>query len=100
MKPPQVSQLGLFAGHVGARATDHDSSHAAMDKLESSGKAQVQRELVLRLVQRWPGMSSAQLARLGEVDRHLVARRLPELRSDGRIKAMKPAGKEITWWPA
>lgn len=97
---PQVSQLGLFGGNVMARASDHDSSHRAADQLEASGKAQAQRELVLRLVKRWPGMTSAQLARLGEVDRHLVARRLPELRSDGRIKAMKPAGKEITWWPA
>ena len=70
-----------------------------MDKLESSGKAQVQLELVLRLVKRWPGMSSGQLARLGSVDRYVVARRLPELRTEGKVSAMKPAGKEITWWP-
>ena len=96
---PQVSQLGLFGGSPMARASDHDSSHIAADKLESSGKAQVQRELVLRLVQRWPGMSSGQLARLGAMDRYVVARRLPELRSEGKVNAVKPAGKEITWWP-
>ncbi|OFW99283.1 MAG: hypothetical protein A3E78_11900 [Alphaproteobacteria bacterium RIFCSPHIGHO2_12_FULL_63_12] len=96
---PQVSQLGLFGGHPMARATDHDSSHAAADKLEASGKAQVQRNLVLSLVQRWPGMSSGQLARLGAVDRYVVARRLPELRSEGKVSAVKPAGKEITWFP-
>ncbi len=95
----QVSQLGLFGGHVMARRSDHDSSHAAADELEASGKAQAQRALVLGFVKRWPGMTSAQLARLGSVDRHLVARRLPELRSEGKVTAMKPAGKEITWFP-
>ena len=99
MKTPQVSQLGLFGGHPMARATDHDSSHAAADKLEASGKAQAQRNLVLSLVQRWPGMSSGQLARLAGVDRHMVARRCPELRTEGRVTAQKAPGREISWWP-
>lgn len=99
MSRPQVSQLGLFGGHVMARASDHDSSHAAADELEASGRARAQREQVLALVRRWPGMTSAQLARLGAVDRHLVARRLPDLRSAGRITAAKIAGREIQWFP-
>ncbi len=96
---PVVSQLGLFGGSPMARATDHDSSHAAADRMEESGKAQAQRDQVLALVKRWPGMTSGQLARLGGIDRYIPGRRLSELRTEGKVTAMKPAGKEITWWP-
>jgi len=99
MTVPRVSQLGLFGGHPMARAADHDSSHAAADHLEASGAARAQRDQVLALVKRWPGMTSGQLARLSGVDRHMVARRCPELRSDGLVEAIKPVGKEIVWWP-
>ena len=94
------ADLPLFNQHPMARKSDHDSSHIAADKLEASGAAKAQREQVLVLVKRWPGMSSGQLARLAGVDRYMVARRLPELRTEGLVAAVKPAGKEIAWFPA
>jgi DNA-binding MarR family transcriptional regulator len=93
-------QPGLFFEHPMARTTDHDSSHVAADAMEATGTAQAQRHRVLELVRHWPGITSSNLARLGAVDRHMVARRLPELRREGWVTATKPAGREILWWPA
>jgi DNA-binding MarR family transcriptional regulator len=99
--PPRVLQPDLFSfqGHVGARATDHDSSHEAMDELERSGAAAIQRGRVLGFVRSWPGRTSLQMADLAGVDRHMVARRLPELVKEGLIRRDKPIGKMIVWWP-
>ena len=83
-----------------ARRTDHLSSHVAADKLEASGAAQSQRAEALALVTRWPGMSSKQLARLANVDRYRLGRRLPELLREGRVKAIKAGTREICWFPA
>ncbi len=93
------SDLPLFGGRPMARRSDHDSSHAAADRLEASGAAASQRAKALELVRRFPGMSSLQLARLGKVDRVMLARRLPELRRDGLVECVRAAGREIQWFP-
>jgi hypothetical protein len=100
MKPQVLdTQLGLFTAHPMARLTDHDSSHAAADRMQESGCARAQRDLVLALVRRYPGSTSLQLAELGRIDRYIPGRRLSELKKEGRVEAVKPEGKEIQWFP-
>lgn len=64
-----------------ARAYDLSSSHAAADAIETSGKAQHHREILLAVVREHPGLTSAEITQYCELDRWQVARRLPELRN-------------------
>ena len=88
-----------------ARATDPGSSHSAAADLVASGKLRAQRSVTEAAVKRHPGQSSLRLAELTGLDRHMLARRLPELAREGRIwrgpsapcgTTDKPA---CTWWP-
>lgn len=105
----RTEDLPLFAGplasaHPMARTTDPDSSHAAADKLEASGTAQRQRDEALALVQRWPGMSANQLARLSRpkcpaCTRNMLSRRLAELRTEGLVDCLRSGSRELRWYP-
>lgn len=81
------------------------SSHAAVDRLQSSGALSRQRAAVLALVQRYPGLSSKQLALTVEAqatgcDRPMIARRLPDLEERGFVKrGEKVRGAELRWFP-
>lgn len=93
-----------------ARRTDPLTSHLAGHAAEFGEAGQRQRERVAAGLARWPGCTSAELARrlTGAglpCDRYTVARRLPELaragkaeRRDSRICDVtgRPA---LTWWP-
>ena len=94
-----LEELPLFR-FANARANDALSSHKAVDKLEKSKGMLYQRGLVLRLVKEWPGKTSLQLAQLGNQDRHLIARRLPDLAKLNLVERRDPGdGGQITWWP-
>lgn len=80
-QPPEISPP-LFA----ARATDPHSSHAAAEEIESSGIAGRHRSLVYAEVRIRPGLTSDELAAKLGMDRHAVARRLPELERMGHIR--------------
>ena len=73
-----------------AHRKDPLTSFEAAEKAEKSGKAAGQRQAVLAAVKRWPGRTSAELADLMAVDRHMPARRLSELRDKGRIRQGQP----------
>lgn len=64
-----------------ARRSDPRTSHIAAAQLARSGALSRQQRVVLRLVERYPGRTSIELAELsgGDLDRYQVARRLPEL---------------------
>lgn len=91
--------------------SDPDTSREAARRMVESGKLNEQGEAVLALVLRWPGRTSAELAanaeaeRIPGIDRHIVARRLPEIERTGRIfrgaaVVCKANGtKAQTWWP-
>ena len=81
-----------------ARRTDADSSHAAADQLERSGRAAAQLQAVLDAVRRHGGSTSKELAELAGLDRHLVGRRLPELAAQGLVHRVAIQGHEIRWW--
>lgn len=69
-----------------ARRNDPSTSKAAGKRVEKSGKAARQRELVLELVRDNPGKTSLELWQLsGLSDRYVCSRRLPELRERGLI---------------
>jgi len=68
-----------------ARRTDAASSIEAARQLESSGTIDQQQARVLAAVRAFPGQSSLAIAEHARLDRHLVARRLPELGRMGLV---------------
>jgi len=82
-----------------ARRTDPLSSHLAAAR--HAPAAQSNKALLYEWVCRYPGYSSNQIADAIGMERHEVARRLPDLRHDGLLESRVPVGGgELTWWPA
>jgi len=69
---------------------DPETSHLAAKQVTESGRRKVQLERVLNLVKRYPLCTSAELAKFGKEDRHLVARRLPELTEGHLVSRRTP----------
>ena len=74
-----------------ARATDPRSSHDAAQAHVASGTHAEQKAAVLSLVRAKPDATSAELALVAEttaipLDRYAVARRLPDLEKDGKVR--------------
>ena len=86
-----------------ARRTDPATSHEAAAAIAESGELGRQQRLVLEGVRRWPGLTSLELATKLGLDRHQVARRLPELLSRGFARQGEPrrvaARSGLSWWP-
>lgn len=68
-----------------ARKSDEPTSHAAAREVTESGRREGQLLAVLALVRKYPGRTSLELASLSKLDRHVIARRLPELETAGYI---------------
>jgi len=91
-----------------ARRRDPSSSHSAADQMNLTGMTKYQRDLVLRLVLAYPGMTSLELSRLPvcPLDRYQIARRAAELAEDkqiqkGAIRKDQETGRPSeTLWPA
>lgn len=93
-----------------ARNSDPVSSHVAAAAITRSGVAQAQAQRVLAALQRFPGSTSAELAKSAQIERYAVARRLPELREEGLVDRREPTpdtkpcrvgGKRACrWYPA
>ena len=66
---------------INARNTDPLSSHLAGQDIDNSGIAGTQRQLALKAVRAHQGYTSKELASTTNLDRYMLARRLPELRS-------------------
>jgi hypothetical protein len=91
-----------------ARNTDPVSSHEAADNIVSSGKLAQQKAVVLkalRMFQRAHGpATSAEPAKHYEMDRYMVAKRLPDLekmdlvRKSDEMKKCSVGGKRATAW--
>jgi predicted ArsR family transcriptional regulator len=87
-----------------ARSSDPQSSHIAAAEVTSSGRrANQKRALLAWLRGQSQAMTSAEIAVAAEMDRHAVARRLPDLARDGLVKRcpMRTCGAmgtpAITW---
>ena len=84
-----------------ARNTDPLSSHLAGEEVTVSGKRKRQIDFVVRLVKRKEGLTSAELAKKHGIDRHMVARRLPdaiELKKGDSRKCNVSGRLAVTWW--
>lgn len=66
-----------------ARATDPVTSHIAAEEVTKSGLRGRQQKEVYEALRKFPGRTSAELAVVACLDRHAVARRLPELKKAG-----------------
>ena len=72
-----------------ARNSDPHTSHAAAREAERSGRAERQRQIVLRCVKRHAAdrpRTSMELAACMRLDRYMVARRLPELEKARQVR--------------
>lgn len=94
-----MSATGLLFKPAGARATDPESSHAAADRMETSGALSKQREIALRAVIAHPGYTSKEIAAASGLDRYMLARRLPELQELGYLRRDKTKARGVRWWP-
>jgi len=92
-----MEQPGLFDRPPRARTRDPLSSHRSADELERSGRGAQQSALVLDLVRRTQGLTSAELSARHGVDRHMVARRLSELERRGLVRRIEYGSKQIRW---
>lgn len=90
-----------------ARNSDPVSSHEAADEIVASGKQTQQKQSVLNALkshmEEHGPATSAELARLFNMDRYMVARRLPDLEKDRAVvrrgmKRCSVSGKQATAW--
>ena len=100
-----MNQTTLFRFPPATRRTDPDSSRQAELEITCSGARVHQAEIVLDLVRRKPGRTSAEYSMHCNLDRWQIARRLPELAAAGLAHkgAMRKCGLSkrsgLTWWP-
>ena len=109
----QVTQWDLFptqfrrrrVATAAARRTDPESSHAAAAHITRTGKRGAQQDQATAAVRQFPGCTSFALAMRTGLDRYMLARRLPECESAGRVRRgelrhCRVTGRlALTWWP-
>ena len=79
-----------------SRRTDPVSSHEAAAEHVQSGRNAAQKTVVLDGLSAYSNVTSDELARLLRVDRYMVARRLPELESEGLVMRSGSRPSEIS----
>lgn len=80
-----------------AATRDPLSSHAAATEAERSGLIGRQCATVLALVRSTPGLTSAELSARHGIDRHVVARRLPDLERSGLVRRIEYGARQVRW---
>lgn len=89
-----------------ARATDPTTSHLAAAEHTASGKRGHQQAQAVAAVRAFPGRTSFELALATDLDRYMLARRLPECETGRAVKRGEPkrcsvTGKlAMTWYAA
>lgn len=88
-----------------ARRDDPESSKESAQRLVESGQLKGQKQAVYLALRRFPGSTSAELAKRADLTRHLTGRRLPDLERAGLVRRgdLRPCscgkGRAVTWWP-
>jgi Mn-dependent DtxR family transcriptional regulator len=80
-----------------SKRNDPLSSYVAGDRHHLSGKAESNRQMILEFMKDKQPMTSKQIALKMGMDRHEVARRLPEMERKGQVMR-QDRGKEETVW--
>ena len=81
------------------RPTDGDGSRMAAQRHHASGRRQSNISEVVSLVKLFPGSTSNELALHTTLERHEIARRLPDAQNAGLVHGVKPDRGEIRWYP-
>lgn len=97
MIQPDLFETSPYLRHPKARRSDPISSHLAGTENERSGRAATQRDQVLRALRNQPNSTTKELAEMSGLDRHMVARRMPELEQRGLARGLRLPGG-IQWW--
>lgn len=88
-----------------ARRSDPETSHLAAEEITRSGARGHQQSQVIAAVRAFPGCTSFELAMKTDLERYMVARRLPECVTASAVYKGEPkhcpvTGKlALTWWP-
>lgn len=88
-----------------ARRTDPATSHLAAEHVTSSGKRGQQQAQATAAVRAMPGLTSFELAMKTNLDRYMLARRLPECVTagtvrKGHVRTCSITGRQaMTWFP-
>jgi len=98
----------IRAAHPATLAANADpiSSHLAAAEITASGRRDSQkREILESLRAESAPVTSMELARAAGIDRHTVARRLPDLERDGRVERgpmrdCRASGRPCVTWRA
>jgi DNA-binding MarR family transcriptional regulator len=77
-----------------ARTTDPQSSHDAAERVRPLIPGQ--KRLVLEALREHGPHTSKDLARLADLDRYMVARRLPDMERDGLVERV-PGEVPVVW---
>jgi predicted ArsR family transcriptional regulator len=98
-----VSAPALLANTPAARATDPDTSHQAAAEITADGTRAAQQQRTLDGVTRYPGLTSRELAQRLGMDRHAIARRLPELEAadlvqKDQVRRCSIGGRSAVTW--
>jgi len=80
-----------------SRTSDPLSSYVAGDRHHLSGKAESHRQQILEFMRGKRPMTSKQIALEMGMDRHEVARRLPEMARKGLVMRQDRKGEETVW---
>jgi predicted HTH transcriptional regulator len=81
-----------------SRTSDPLSSYVAGDRHHLSGKAESHRQQILEFMRGKRPMTSKQIALEMGMDRHEVARRLPEMARKGLVMRQDRNGGETLWY--
>lgn len=104
--PPAVGRNWGLPPLPRAARTDPVTSHDSADHVTKSGLAQYQALLCQAAVAAHPGRTSQELCESTQLDRYMLARRLPELRAAGKVRngetvrCSVTGSNAMTWWPA
>lgn len=98
----QPEALPLLAA---ARRSDPETSHEAARSMNRTGRAAEQRQAVLMALCANPGSTTAELAAVMGVDRHVPGRRMSELEKQGHARRGETRVCQVNgtkaqeWWP-
>ena len=88
-----------------ARRTDPESSHLAAEHVTRSGARAHQQAQAVAAVRAYPGCTSFELATRTDLDRYMLARRLPDAETAGAIRRGEQRvcqvsnRRALTWYP-
>lgn len=92
-----------MTAYLPARGSDPLTSWQAAEHITDSGKAAQQRAIAVSAVHKHPGRTSFELSRLCPLERHQIARRLPECKElvKGPARQCTVSGRQaVTWYVA